>query len=547
MKFTNIVYDMIVEEVKNKSLINSLLAKWQTENESLTYQEVENIYEKFAGRIQNGIRIDKPEILTFLNHFDGVHTKPKFPREPNILKDITKYTYSQIVFLIDEYGLGDGNVEQIDRFRVGNDIEPNDEIIEASKELWYSNNNTVINEDGFRLYGVPDQATAIKYGYYEGDMARRIHRLFPQEYGFNQWCVTRYRINSNLWSNYRSRRYTFYFAIDDSRNFTLPSEEGEEVPTPKFEQSKYYLSAIIVLNSSASEFKIADLQNNNEYDISWEKLVQLFPALDGKRELFKWKEYKEEQELVNPSDIRNKINEDRNSPYWFARMTKANKSAYIQNQGTLSDPDSWLSMDEDLRKLYIDTTSRNNLLDKFKSFAFVKTILSNSGNKKSLERRIGIIGFENGLNVVIDNIMRNGFEPYHTSLDNPNLKIYESKSDSRLGIFNTQTLSWLIKDGIEYDAFYTNIENLVYTDQNGNLYLVEVFSKSSVADDQSFYSVMNPGEDVEKCHIFTAKQWTNVDGKILQRQDDTIQDDDFEFQGNFTPDSADIKENKKGL
>ncbi len=287
MKFTNIVYDMIVEEVKNKSLINSLLAKWQTENESLTYQEVENIYEKFAGRIQNGIRIDKPEILTFLNHFDGVHTKPKFPREPNILKDITKYTYSQIVFLIDEYGLGDGNVEQIDRFRVGNDIEPNDEIIEASKELWYSNNNTVINEDGFRLYGVPDQSTAIKYGYYEGDMARRIHRIFPQEYGFNQWCVTRYRINSNLWSNYRSRRYTFYFAIDDSRNFTLPSEEGEEVPTPKFEQSKYYLSAIIVLNSSASEFKIADLQNNNEYDISWEKLVQLFPALDGKRELFK--------------------------------------------------------------------------------------------------------------------------------------------------------------------------------------------------------------------------------------------------------------------
>lgn len=547
MKFTNIVYDMIVEEVKNKSLINSLLAKWQTENESLTYQEVETIYEKFAGRIQNGIRIDKPEILTFLNHFDGVHTKPKFPREPNILKDITKYTYSQIVFLIDEYGLGDGNVEQIDRFRVGNDVEPNEEIIEASKELWYSNNNTVINENGFRLYGIPDQATAIKYGYYEGDMASRIHRLFPQEYGFNQWCVTRYRINSNLWSNYRSRRYTFYFAIDDSRNFTLPSEEGEEVQTLKFEQSKYYLSAIIVLNSSASEFKIADLQNNNEYDISWEKLVQLFPALDGKRELFKWKEYKEEQELVNPSDIRNKINEDRNSPYWFARMTKANKAAYIQNQGTLSDPDSWLSMDEDLRKLYIDTTTRNNLLDKFKSFAFIKTILSNSGNKKSLERRIGIIGFENGLNVIIDNIMRNGFAPYHTSLDNPSIKIYESNSDSKLGIFNTQTLSWLIKDGIEYEPFYSNIENLVYTDKNGNLYLVEVFSKSSVPDDQSFYSVMNPGEDVEKCHIFTANQWANVDGKILQRQDDTIQDDDFEFQGNFTPDSADIKENKKGL
>ena len=47
MKFTNIVYDMIVEEVKNKSLINSLLAKWQVENNSLTYQDVEGIYENY--------------------------------------------------------------------------------------------------------------------------------------------------------------------------------------------------------------------------------------------------------------------------------------------------------------------------------------------------------------------------------------------------------------------------------------------------------------------------------------------------------------------
>lgn len=547
MKFTNIVYDMIVEEVKNKSLINSLLAKWQTENESLTYQDVESIYEKFAGRIQNGIRVDKPEVLTFLNHFDGVHTKPKFPREPNLLKDITKYTYAQIIFLIDEYGLGDGAVEQIDRFRIGNDVEPNEEIIDASKELWSSDRNTVVNENGFRLYGVPDQATAIKYGYYEGDMARKIHRLFPQEYGFNQWCVTRYRINSNLWSNYRSRRYTFYFAIDDNRNFTQQPQEGEEVESPKFDYVKYYLSAIIVLDSSATAFKIADLQNNNEYDISWEKLVQIFPALDGKRELFKWKEYKEDEELVNPSDIRNKINEDRNSPYWFARMTKANKAAYIQNQGTLSDPDSWLSMDEDLRKLYIDTTTRNNLLDKFKSFAFIKVILSISGNKKSLERRIGILGFENGLNVIIDNIMRNGFEPYHTSLDNPNLKIYEGKSDGKIGIFNTQTMNWLIKDGVEYDALYSTIESLVYTDKKGTPYFVEVYSKTAQPDNESFYSVMNPGDNVEKCHIFTANQWSNVDGKILHKQDDGIEDDDFEFQGDFTPDSADIKESKKGL
>ncbi len=545
MKFTNIVYDMIVEEVKNKSLINSLLAKWQTENESLTYQDVESIYEKFAGRIQNGIRVDKPEILTFLNHFDGVHTKPKFPREPNLLKDITKYTYAQIIFLIDEYGLGDGGVEQIDRFRIGNDVEPNEEIIEASKELWSSDKNAVINENGFRMYGVPDQATAIKYGYYEGEMAKKIHRLFPQEYGFNQWCVTRYRINSNLWSSYRSRRYTFYFAIDDNRNFNVQPQEGEEVETPKFNYAKYYLSAIIVLDGSASNFKIADLQNNNEYDITWEKLIQIFPALDGKRELFKWKEYNEDEELVNPSDIRNKINEDRNSPWWFARMTKANKAAYIQNQGTLREPDSWLSMDEDLRKLYIDTSTRNNVLDKFKSRAFLRTILSIPANKKSLERRLGILGFENGLNVIVDNIIRNDFEPYRTSMDNPNLVIYESRGDGKYAIYNTLTLSPLVKDGVDYDAFYSLIKTLAYTDKNGTLYYIEVFSKTNQVDDESFYSIMIPSVDIAKCHILTAKQWENVDGKVLQKADDTIQDDDF--QGEFTPDTADIKENKKGL
>jgi hypothetical protein len=545
MKFTNIVYDMIVEEVKNKSLINSLLAKWQTENESLTYQDVESIYERFAGRIQNGIRLDKPEILTFLNHFDGVHTKPKFPREPNLLKDITKYTYAQIIFLIDEYGLGDGGVEQIDRFRIGNDVEPNEEIIDASKELWSSDKNAVINENGFRLYGVPDQATAIKYGYYEGEMAKKIHRLFPQEYGFNQWCVTRYRINSNLWSSYRSRRYTFYFAIDDNRNFNVQPQEGEEVEAPKFNYAKYYLSAIIVLDASASNFKIADLQNNNEYDISWEKLIQIFPALDGKRELFKWKEYNEDEELVNPSDIRNKINEDRNSPWWFARMTKANKAAYIQNQGTLREPDSWLSMDEDLRKLYIDTSTRNNILDKFKSRAFLRTILSIPANKKSLERRLGILGFENGLNVIVDNIIRNDFEPYRTSMDNPNLVIYESRGDGKYAIYNTLTLSPLVKDGVDYDAFYSLIKTLAYTDKNGTLYYIEVFSKTNQVDNESFYSIMIPSVDIAKCHILTAKQWENVDGKVLQKADDTIQDDDF--QGEFTPDSADIKENKKGL
>ncbi len=545
MKFTNIVYDMIVEEVKNKSLINSLLAKWQTENQSLTYQDVESIYERFAGRIQNGIRLDKPEVLTFLNHFDGVHTKPKFPREPNLLKDITKYTYAQIIFLIDEYGLGDGGVEQIDRFRIGNDVEPNEEIIEASKELWSSDKNAVINENGFRLYGVPDQATAIKYGYYEGEMAKKIHRLFPQEYGFNQWCVTRYRINSNLWSSYRSRRYTFYFAIDDNRNFNVQPQEGEEVEAPKFNYAKYYLSAIIVLDASASNFKIADLQNNNEYDISWEKLIQIFPALDGKRELFKWKEYNEDEELVNPSDIRNKINEDRNSPWWFARMTKANKAAYIQNQGTLREPDSWLSMDEDLRKLYIDTSTRNNILDKFKSRAFLRTILSIPANKKSLERRLGILGFENGLNVIVDNIIRNDFEPYRTSMDNPNLVIYESRGDGKYAIYNTLTLSPLVKDGVDYDAFYSLIKTLAYTDKNGTLYYIEVFSKTNQVDNESFYSIMIPSVDIAKCHILTAKQWENVDGKVLQKADDTIQDDDF--QGEFTPDSADIKENKKGL
>ena len=300
-----------------------------------------------------------------------------------------------------------------------------------------------------------------------------------------------------------------------------------------------------IKNCLTMKIIIIHLQNNNEYDITWEKLIQISPALDGKRELFKWKEYNEDEELVNPSDIRNKINEDRNSPWWFARMTKANKASYIQNQGTLREPDSWLSMDEDLRKLYIDTSTRNNVLDKFKSRAFLRTILSIPANKKSLERRLGILGFENGLNVIFDNIIRNDFSPYRTSIDNPNLVIYESTSDGKYAIYNTLTLNPLVKDGVDYDAFYSLIKTLAYADKNGKLYYIEVFSKTNQVDDESFYSVMIPSVDPTKCHILTSKQWENVDGKVLQKADDTIQDDDF--QGEFTPDSADIKENKKGL
>jgi len=127
MKFNELITDVIYEEIKNKKLFNALLDKWKLEKPNLSPDETEKLITVFQ-RIQNGLKPEKPQVFSFLSRFDGEHGFEKF--DPNNLKDITKYSYQQISFLVGEY-TEDEEEAQGDVF-AGKDTKPTEEKIAAS-------------------------------------------------------------------------------------------------------------------------------------------------------------------------------------------------------------------------------------------------------------------------------------------------------------------------------------------------------------------------------------------------------------------------------
>ncbi len=130
MRFTDLLFQTLLEEVKNKALFTKLMSGWRQQKPNLTDEEGEEIFNAFA-RIQNGLRPDLPQVYTFLTKFDGNHGHSKFD-EKN-LKNLPAYTYEQIRFLIDEYS-DTVREREVDAFS-GRDTSATPERIEASKNL----------------------------------------------------------------------------------------------------------------------------------------------------------------------------------------------------------------------------------------------------------------------------------------------------------------------------------------------------------------------------------------------------------------------------
>ena len=49
MEIKDLIYEMLLEEVQNKKLLENLFKKWSAENDSITMEDVEYILTKFKG------------------------------------------------------------------------------------------------------------------------------------------------------------------------------------------------------------------------------------------------------------------------------------------------------------------------------------------------------------------------------------------------------------------------------------------------------------------------------------------------------------------
>lgn len=523
MKFNEVLVDIVVEEFKNRKLFNFLFDKWRTQNPNLTSDDVEKILDVYIQK-KEGLKPDRPQVFSFLNRFDGRHGHERF--DPNNLKDIRQYTYEQIKFLIDEYS-EEQETNAVDVFS-SKDTKPTEEKIEASKALWGGQEYLIINEDGFRVYDIPNQKTSVKFGYY----LEKINKNIP---GSNfPWCVT-WRSDqgrTNMWGSYRNNR-SFYFVIDESKS---PSD-------------KYYLSALQRVPSDdymSRGYKLTSAKNDGDNSMTWQEIVNIYPKIENYKDKIGVRPFSPDE--LQEKNVVGQINEIEGNQYEFKRMSRLLKRAYIENNGTLKKVESWKSMDSKLRELYILSTTATQVRDRFDNFEFVKEIRKVGSEFTLLDNRLRAIGF-NGVGQIFDNLMSTEFKVARTSVDNTDIRIYESIKTKKFGIFTAKKLNWYEKDGKVYEPIYKLLPTEIFRDKDNNkTFVVEIYSNSETPNEDSFYAAYdtNAANVKKSAHFFTYDAWNKLkdSGKIV-KQDESKRSGDIK---NLEPDSdVDIKEIKKGI
>jgi hypothetical protein len=493
MKFNEIITNVIYEEIKNKKLFNALMDKWKMEKPNLSPDEAETLITSFQ-RIQNGLKPEKPQVFSFLNRFDGQHGTQRF--DPANLKDITKYGYKEISSLIGEYTDDEENVGG-DAF-ADKDTKPTPEKIEASKQLWEGEENLIINEEGFRVYDIKDQKMSVKYGYY----AETINRSHP---GSNSpWCVTwrNDQGRTNMWGSYRNNR-SFYFVIDESRD---PSD-------------RYYLSALQRDTDVRTGFRLTSVRNDGDQVLEWNEIIEIYPKLADHKDSIKPKAFTQDE--LEEKNAVGQVTEREGSPYEFKRVDRNLKRAYINNLGSLKKPESWRSMDEKLRALYILTTTSNDARDKFSNFDFLNEIKKVGSEFTLLDNRLKQLD-KGGVGYIYDHLMSTEFRVARVSADNEKIRLYESKINGKSGLYNTRTTNWVQMNGTTYEPLYELIDTDLFFDDEGETYVVETFSKSMQPSNDSFYSVylVSDSNPEFNSHFLSATAWEKLKSNLKSEDED---------------------------
>jgi len=101
-------------------------------------------------------------------------------------------------------------------------------------------------------------------------------------------------------------------------------------------------------------------------------------------------------------------------------------------------------------------------------------------------------------------------------------------------------------DGVVYEPVYSEIDTTIYLDDNDTRYVVETFSKTGEADNESFYSIFPITEKNTEggAHFITFNRFQELSQKIHPENED--EDNDYVRISDINPETdADIKESIK--
>lgn len=554
MKTIDLVFDLLVEDVKNKKLFNFLMNDeknpnaWRKTYPNLTDEQGVYIFNRH-NNLKDQIKPTHPAVSSFLSRHDGNFGTKKY--ELKELTDITKFNIKELVEFLREFGkfeidIADEQKDNVDKNEVelrkiftekGNNTTP--EKIEASKKMWTDVGSALINEDKFRVYEVFNQQQSIRMGYYYQFVHKNLKKV--NKYLNSPWCVTwregvRETVEDengvaiadpiiqydNRYRTYRMDGRTFYFVIDEARSVT----------------DRYHMSALQAIKGGG--YILTSMANDGDNRMTWEEIINIYPKLSPFKDKINPRAFTD-KEITELSFI-DTVDENEGSSRAFWRLTPQDKELYIDLRGSLTKSKSWDVMNKELRVKYIDNTNPDDATTRFSTEEFLKAVINTPGFKDRLSRRLQIIGIKEGISHLVKFILRT-YRTARVSLDNPFIILYTDPTKTKYGLFNVSTFDWLNFGGITYELKYKQPEISIWIDSSENSYVVETYMTGSEPDNSTFYCVI-PTELVDKSangHFMSHNSFTKLQNQLTPLGDDAYTIDKFD------PEMIDIKERKKGV
>ena len=533
MDFKSIMYDIIVEEVKNKKLLNALHTKWNSEDDRVTPEITEFIFSRFMGGTDNeGNRIKplkdqlnslkSPEIVSFLQKYNGQNGRDEFL--PNKLKDIVAYSFPQISTLFAQFGIGVGTKEKSYFFE--DPKKGKKERVEESKKLWFGNQFKIHDDgNGFRIYKPKTQRDSVSFGFYQKALA-------AENFGTsNKWCVTNFKDEdsmSNLWQSYRSRTpaRTFYFVIDETKSADNEFHLGA---LQKLENSENGFPFRLTNGSNTNHDKLISIDDPDDESKS---LLHIYPQLraEGALDKLSFVRFDESKEMdLKVDDLDRKIRritEEPNSEYDFVIQDPELKRVFINRGGELHKIRSFNSLsDQDVRlyfEVHLDQGNPTDVIKEYDTFIYLLKKRSKAVSDylvQRLERSGSSVGD------VLTSLMLSTFSINFISQQDKDIKIVQDNNSGKVGIFDAKRGSWSKLNNITYGPDYFEItaeqgygvfdfnkdsEDGSSKISSGDLppqYLLGVYSKSQSVDDNTNFYVLDPGDGNSGVLIFSHNTW----------------------------------------
>jgi hypothetical protein len=506
MKINDLIFDMLVEEVKanQKTFFNELMTKWRTEVPELTDEQGEKVFNR-NNNIKNQISIENSGVLRFLKRHDGRYTdKKKYTL--NDLKQIQVFTFKDLVSFLVEFGKFEMGGEEketsvederakLDAIFASDGNQPNEAKIEASKPMWFGDENCVINKGGVRVYKVLSETHAKRMGYYYQSLHRQQYMKFRRNGRINSpWCVTwrgDVRINddegnylygngTNQYGYYRrSDKKTFYFLIDDNRNYL----------SDDINEARFHMAAIQINNYGS--YTVSSMFNDGDETKSWDFIVSTWPQLDGERDKFQWRALSQDE--LESAKVTDMINETPGDPNEFSAQTPQRMTEYISIGGKIKEVDSWNAMTPELKTTYITMMQLHDATSRISNSKLLTAILKTSPPdypyREKLDRKLKQLG-NSGIEYLVNDFMQKDYVLVRKGQKDDNYRIYQSKSSHLFGIYHISSFEWVM-DGatkIEYNDRFSEEKMMRTEDEQGKRYAVKSYSADN---GDAFYVIID--------------------------------------------------------